>query len=273
MYIKSNFIEISKFENKFKKFENIPFSFFFDYIPTLQELSLNPINIFAHDEPNEYFGHHDWLLQNKDYFSLILTWNQNILDTCENSRFLPYGESWVDHLGDKILYENHPKDFEISFIRGNKLLSDGHVLRHQIFDNKSKITIPNRFYPYTSINNAEEVINSKIMLHKNSMFSLIIENTSHDNYFTEKISDAMALKTIPLYWGCKNIDQFYNIQGIILIDDLEDAIKKINSLTPEYYYDRVEVINENWEKSFSYQNYTNRIFLMLEETFKLNNML
>lgn len=273
MYIKSNFIEISKFEEKFQKFKNVPFSFFFDYRPTPSELSLNPINIFAHDEPNEYFGNHDWLLQNKDNFSLILTWSKKILKKCDNALLLVYGESWVDHNGEHVLYESYDKNFEISFIRGKKLQSTGHLLRHQIFDRQDEIIIPHKFYGETNVQSPKDVIDSKIMVHKNSMFSLVIENTNHHNYFTEKISDCILMKTIPVYWGCSNIGEYYNIEGIIKIESDDDAIEKINQLTPEFYENRKEIIEENWKKAFNYRNYTSRIADILELTFQENNLL
>lgn len=273
MYIKSGFIDQNKFEKTFEEFKNISFSFFFDTIPTPEELNINPINIFAHDEPNEYFGHHDWILQNGNSFSLILTWNERILKKLSNSRLLIYGEPWVDHNGEEIIHDTNDKTFEISFIRGKKLQSGGHLLRHQIFNRQDEIIIPYRFYGETKINTPTDVINSKIMAHQKAMYSLVIENTSHHNYFTEKISDCMMMKTIPLYWGCSNIEKFYNIDGIIKIESDDDAIEKINKLTPEYYFERKEIIEENWNLALEYRHYVTRIYNMLKETFELNSLL
>jgi hypothetical protein len=273
MYIKSHFIDSTKFEEAFKEFKDIPFSFFFDCTPTFEELNINSINIYAHDEPNEYFGHHDWILKNNDSFSLILTWNNRILNKCSNSRLLIYGESWVDHNGEEVIYNNNTKKFEISFIRGKKLQSGGHLLRHQIFDRQDEITIPYRFYAETKIDTPKDVINSKIMAHQEAMFSLIVENTNHHNYFTEKISDCMIMKTIPVYWGCSNIENYYNIEGIIKIESDDDAIEKINKLTPEYYFEKKEIIEENWRLALKYRNYVQRISIILGETFKLNGLL
>lgn len=273
MYIKSRFIDQAKFEKEFEEFKNIPFSFFFDCIPTLEELNINNINIYAHDEPNEYFSHHDWILQNSNVFSLILTWNEKILKKCSNSRLLIYGESWVDHNGEEVIYNTDDKTFEISFIRGKKLQSGGHLLRHQIFDRQDEILIPNRFYAETKINTPVDVINSKIMTHQKAMFSLVIENTNHHNYFTEKISDCMIMKTIPVYWGCSNIEKYYNIDGIIKIESDDDAIEKINKLTPEYYFERKEIVDENWNLALKYRHYVKRIHNILKETFEINNLL
>jgi hypothetical protein len=273
MYIKSNFIDKKKFEEAFKEFKDIPFSFFFDCIPTFEELSINSINIYAHDEPNEYFGHHDWIYQNHHLFSFILTWNERILKKCPNSRLLIYGESWVDHNDESVIYNDNIKNFEISFIRGKKLQAGGHLLRHQIFDRQDEINIPHRFYAETNISSANDVINSKIMAHQNSMFSLIIENTNHHNYFTEKLSDCIIMKTIPVYWGCSNIENYYNIKGIIKIESDDDAIEKINKLTPEFYFENKEVIEENWKKALEYRHYVSRTADMLRETFKLNGLI
>jgi hypothetical protein len=105
------------------------------------------------------------------------------------------------------------------------------------------------------------------------MFSLVIENTYHLNYFTEKISDCMIMKTIPVYWGCPNIGDFYNQKGIVTIDNVDDAIEKINKLTPEFYFENKDIVEENWQKALTYRHYVTRIAENLREVFILNNLL
>ena len=272
MYIKSNFIEPERFEKKFEKFKNIPFSFFFDYIPSPEELSKNEINIFAHDEPNEYFGNHDWVLANSKKFSLILTWSKQILNKCDNSQLLLFGEGWVDD-GKDTIYKDNKKNFEVSFIRGDKLQSTGHLVRHQIFNRQDELNPPLKFFANTNISNFEECIKSKVMVHSNSMFSLVIENTNHHNYFTEKITDCILLKSIPIYWGCSNISEYYNPDGILHFNSDDDAIDIINSLTPELYNKKLKIVEENYKLAFKYKNYLSRISQQIEEVFKLNNLL
>jgi hypothetical protein len=46
------------------------------------------------------------------------------------------------------------------------------------------------------------------------MFGVAIENVSHRGWFTEKILDCFLLKTIPIYWGCSNIEDYFNPKGI-----------------------------------------------------------
>lgn len=273
MYLRCECIEQKMFEEAFEEFKDISFSFFFDCIPTAQQLTINNINIYGHSEPDEYYGRHGWLLQNADKFNYVLTWNQKVLDTFTQARLIPYAESWVDHGDPNVIYNVGDKNFEVSFIRGNKRMAPGHTLRHEIFDRKNEIVVPNCFYASTDVSSASTMIQSKIDTHKPAMFSLTIENTNHLNYFTEKISDCMILRTIPIYWGCPNIGTFYNQEGIVQVENANDAIKKINKLTPEFYYERKDVIEENWQKALQYRHYVKQIANNLREFFTLNNLL
>ena len=49
----------------------------------------------------------------------------------------------------------------------------------------------------------------------NYMFSLCIENTSQKDYFTEKIVDPILTNTVPIYYGCTNIFDYFYSNGYI----------------------------------------------------------
>ena len=58
-------------------------------------------------------------------------------------------------------------------------------------------------------------------------YSVAIENSSSDNYFTEKINDCFLAYTVPVYYGCRNIDKYFPSQSFIAIDiDKRDATRK-----------------------------------------------
>jgi hypothetical protein len=44
---------------------------------------------------------------------------------------------------------------------------------------------------------------------KNYKYSICIENCRKKNYFTEKFTDALLCWTIPIYYGCSNISNFF----------------------------------------------------------------
>lgn len=49
-------------------------------------------------------------------------------------------------------------------------------------------------------------------------YSIAIENSAQENYFTEKINDCFIFLTMPIYWGCTNIFDFFPEDSIRLID-------------------------------------------------------
>ena len=81
------------------------------------------------------------------------------------------------------------------------------------------------------------------------MFSVVLENDQYDDYFTEKITDCFATGTIPIYWGTRNIGDYFNTDGIIQVPKDVDKINDIvNSLTPSLYYGRMDAIKDNFER-------------------------
>lgn len=63
-------------------------------------------------------------------------------------------------------------------------------------------------------------------------YSIAIENTSLENYFTEKINDCFLTYTVPMYAGCRNISKYFPERAYIQIDldDKQAAMKKIREL-------------------------------------------
>ena len=105
------------------------------------------------------------------------------------------------------------------------------------------------------------------------MFGVAIENTSHRGYFTEKILDCFLLKTIPIYWGCSNIGNYFDIDGIITFNNVDDLIYKTNQLKENYYENRKEIINKNWKLALDYVHYEQNIVNTITNIFKHNKLL
>lgn len=49
-------------------------------------------------------------------------------------------------------------------------------------------------------------------------YSVAIENSSMDNYFSEKINDCFLLWSKPIYWGCPNISEYFPEGSYELLD-------------------------------------------------------
>ncbi len=62
-------------------------------------------------------------------------------------------------------------------------------------------------------------------------FSIAIENAPHAGYFTEKLLDCFLAQTVPFYYGCNDIDNYFPTEAIIKID-------------PKDYLGAIEIIEE-----------------------------
>lgn len=74
---------------------------------------------------------------------------------------------------------------------------------------------------------------TKLAYQRTCKFSLCFESTSHAGFNTEKILDAFASDTIPVYYGDPYIGEIYNKKAFINVadyDSVDDAIARIIEL-------------------------------------------
>ena len=94
-------------------------------------------------------------------------------------------------------------------------------------------------------------------------FSLTIENTKKDLYFTEKLIDCFMTGTVPIYWGCPSIVGFFNTDGMIIFDDIKELKNILDGISLEQYIMMKDAIEDNFERAkeyliaedFIYKNY------------------
>lgn len=260
MKIYANFIS-QLLENSLtqdESLQNKPLTLFYDFpVQNITQLQENPYNILFIQEPNQLFGFHDWTINNYHLFDVIFTWSEDILNVANNAVFFPFGpgdfeRDWTQH---------HNKSFEVSFMCGPKNLISGHHLRHKIYNSENDINIPTNY-----------IFEGKKDPCWNSMFHIAVENSQNKGYFTEKIIDAFLSKTIPIYWGCPNIDEFFDTDGIIFFNNESDLKEILNNLTPEFYYSKQNVINKNYELAVQYADFIGRINSTIKELCLINNI-
>lgn len=77
-------------------------------------------------------------------------------------------------------------------------------------------------------------------------FSIALENVAIPHYFTEKITDCFLSWTIPLYWGCTNLEDYFPPESFIRIDveHPEEVMDLIRSLDDSEYQRRYSAIEE-----------------------------
>jgi hypothetical protein len=87
---------------------------------------------------------------------------------------------------------------------------------------------------------------------KDYMFSIVVENTKKDYYFTEKLIDCFRTGTIPIYWGCPSIGEFFDLNGMIIFDDIYEMKPILNSINLNTYNEKIESVRNNFEKAKKY---------------------
>jgi len=187
--------------------------------------------------------------------------------------FQPFGSTWLSENQYNSLFPTE-KDFVFSHIRGNLLIAYGHQLRHEIHDRGSEISHPKRFRLTAGIREKPWTCAiAKMELFGDAQYGVVIENTSRRGYFTEKIIEMFLLRTIPIYWGCSNIGDFFDIDGIVAVSNVDDAIRKINSLDINYYASKAVSVEANYHTALRYTDYLANISNTLERIFRINGLL
>jgi hypothetical protein len=80
-------------------------------------------------------------------------------------------------------------------------------------------------------------------------FSVAIENGKFENYFTEKILDCFLTGTIPIYYGCPNIAEYFNTDGFFIFNTKEELEEIVKSLTIRDYMNRYDAIIDNFNRA------------------------
>lgn len=84
-------------------------------------------------------------------------------------------------------------------------------------------------------------------------YSIVVENGIEPFYFTEKIMNAFAAQTIPIYLGATEIGQFFNAEGIIQIglEDCEHIENILKRCTVEEYERRLPAVLDNFNRAMN----------------------
>jgi|688.fasta_scaffold287453_2 hypothetical protein len=219
---------------------------------TIQHSQNSKIKVLVQIEPPEIINVKNAIISNRDKFDLILAWDKDILDNCPNSKKFIFGTCWINFDTLKINKEN-----EISFIMSEKMQAPGHKIRHTIW---SYLNGKNEINGFNIMKfKTPPRIESKNVLFEKAKYHIVVENASRENWVTEKVIDCFATKTIPIYWGCPNIGEFFNEEGVIKFNTLEELDSILNNLDLEYYEKLQNVIEENYEKSKQYYDFHKRV--------------
>jgi hypothetical protein len=171
-------------------------------------------------------------------FDYVLTHDDTFVQNNRNWLWTPAGGSWVAFKDWGI----KPKTKDVSIILSNKRSMRGHQLRHEVVEHcGDHLDVMGLDHPVTKVQGLADY-----------RYSVIIENQKSRYWFTEKLIDAFALGTIPVYWGCPNIGKFFDERGIIEVDSLADIESVLESIDKRQYNAMLKYARDNLEIAREY---------------------
>ena len=195
-------------------------------------------------------------------FDAILTFDEDLL-SLPNAHKLLYGTTWI--YDD---FEFKEKIFQISFLVGGKNTTVGHKLRHELYEDQKSIINPIDFYVSSSMPRRNQ-FNNKYVDNRydlfDSQFHVAIENSRQNNYFTEKVMDCFKTKTIPIYYGCPNIGEYFDTDGMIIVESKEEIIEACNSINKDTYDSKLQHVENNYKLCKNYDDINRRMETLINE--------
>jgi hypothetical protein len=205
-------------------------------------------NVDEHNNPKKYAwilespvispAAYEFINNNHNKFDLIFTFSKELLAISDKFILTPLGGCWINDEDKNI----HEKSKDVSIILSSKQTTVGHRLRHSILQK----------YPNIDFFGHNNPIEKKITALKDYRFSIIIENCKEDYYFSEKLIDSFVTGTIPIYWGCPSIGEFFDTNGMLIFDTLDELDSIINNLNEELYTSKLDSIKHNFEEAKKY---------------------
>lgn len=197
--------------------------------------------------PKYYFWVEKNIIPLKEKFIKVFTHDLELSKISDIFELVPCDMKSVFSQG-----EVYPKNKLVSMISSNKNMCEEHKFRLKMvekFRNKCDL-----------FGNGFNYIKDKKYGLKDYCFSITIENGTYPNMITEKITDCFMTGTIPIYYGIKNIGDFFDKNGIIeLTEDF-----RIEDLSFDLYYSKMDSVKKNFEISMN---------LMLPEDYIYKNFI
>jgi len=193
-------------------------------------------NVWALMQEPYLRGHNDWMVEGHESFSKVFTHHI----PADDARYVvsPPAIPWhVNKTFDQLISSAVPdKPKRISWVVGNATDLPGHVKRLSFL----RLLQQESTYDIDLFGRAVQYIEDKWDGLAPYRYSLAIENSSSDDYWTEKIADCFLSWTVPIYYGCTNLEDYFPKESFIRIDigQPEESLAKIRRIIDEDKWER-----------------------------------
>lgn len=206
-------------------------------------------------EPRSMIGPaYEYVAAHPDYFRYIFTHDSYLLNLPQ-SRMLNWSDVW--------LTTDSEKTKGISLVTSPKNWCPLHNARLELYEYFKEHGGVDVFYGDWNNPNIHKVEPADYLEHY--QFSIIIENDIDGLWYTEKLLNCFATKTIPIYVGARRIHEIFNPAGMIIAENckaIPQIVKNINDFqlgnwfrligkwAIEDNFKRVEPYKTPWKERF-----------------------
>ena len=193
-------------------------------------------NVWAIMQEPYMKGHSDWMAERHEAFSKVFT---NYIP-CNDPKYVishPADPWHVNKSFDELTAISMPsKNRMISWIAGNPTDLPGHFIRSAFLNFVRKDTSLDIDYYGRAIRFIEDKWDG-LSPYK---YSIVLQNSSSPDYWTDMVSDSFLSWTVPIYYGCTNLEKYFS----------EDSFIRIDINQPERSLEKIKQIirDDNWEK-------------------------
>lgn len=196
-------------------------------------------NVFAFMmEPGHSFIH-PWMYGGMDSYSKVYSPIPTAHNVIASHGFL----GWSVNKSFHELVSMHPpgKERSVSCVLSDAHIYTGHRKRLAFVQDLIKAGVV-----FDLMGRGFRPIDDKWKGLKSYRFSIALENESIPYYFTEKITDCFLSWSIPIYWGCTNLEEYFPEKSFIRIDVEKpaEAAEVIQSLDKDEYRSRYPALIE-----------------------------
>lgn len=181
-------------------------------------------------------GHTDWMVERLEHYSRILT--HHVLSSPSKFAVSQPAIPWhVNKTFDQLVALEMPsKPKTLSWVVGNAKDLPGHRKRLAFLAYIQR----NGALDIDLFGRAVQFIEDKWDGLAPYRYSLAIENSSSPDYWTEKIADCFLSWSVPIYYGCTNLEDYFPSGSFIRIhiDSPGEAFESVKTI----------IKRDNWEK-------------------------
>lgn len=188
-------------------------------------------------------AHHHLLRLSARRFFRVFTFDPDLLARLPNGVMLPFGTTWVPEWQQLEICKGR----DLSLIASAKRDHPGHKLRHRIAEH-----LQQQMPQAEILGQGYQPFRAKSDGLAPYRYSVVIENVQEPNYFSEKLVDAILCETVPIYWGCPNIADYFPGEGMIVCKDQAEIEAALQQVSAEDYARRLPALKRLQDQAAYY---------------------